>query len=298
MEHADTFSEHRQYLFSVAYRMTGSTSDAEDLVQEAYIRWQQADRAAITAPRAFLTTVVTRLAINYLGSSRMRREEYVGVWLPEPLITSGMTDPAVQHESLTMAFLVLLESLTPLERAVFLLHEIFGYSHAETAEIVERSEEACRQVLSRAKKALQERRPRFTVNNKTAEQLTNQFAEAMRGGNIEALMTMLHSEAVLYSDGGGRTRAAINPIFGKDRVARFLVGVARKQGDELKRYGAEINAHPGLLGFHNGTARTAITLDIVDGQIQTIYIIVNPDKLQKLPKEESINVSTDSTASF
>jgi RNA polymerase sigma-70 factor (ECF subfamily) len=292
MGHADTFSEHRKYLFSLAYRMTGSAADAEDLVQETYLRWQQANHDEVLAPRAFLTTVITHLAINYLGSARVRREEYVGVWLPEPVLTSAIHDPAVRHESLTMAFLVLLESLTPLERAVFLLHEIFDYSHAETAEIVGRSEEACRQILRRAKQAVQERRPRFTVNNEMAEQLTSKFAEAMQAGNIDALMSMLHNDAVVYSDGGGRTRAALNPIIGKDRVARFLAGIARKHGGELKRYAAEINAQPGLLGFQEGAVRTALSLEIVDDRIQTVYIIVNPDKLQKLPKEESIDDNT------
>lgn len=281
----DVFSAHRGYLISLAYRMTGSMADAEDLLQEAYLRWREVDGSEVRSPRAFLTTIVTRLAINYLESARVRREEYVGEWLPEPVMTTTQRDPAELSESLTMAFLVLLESLTPLERAVFLLHEVFEYSHEEIAGITGKSIDGCRQTLRRAKQAVQQRRPRFEPATGAVERLTEEFTHAMQTGDADALMHLLHEEIVAYSDGGGRVRAAINPIFGRNRVARFLVGIARKGGDGLKRQFAEINAQPGFLGFRNGEVQTALVLDVEDERIRAIYIVVNPEKLQHLPKE-------------
>ena len=281
----DVFSEHRGYLISLAYRMTGSMADAEDLLQEAYLRWREVDVAEVREPRALLTTIVTRLAINYLDSARVRREEYVGEWLPEPVVTTAQRDPAELSESLTMAFLVLLESLTPLERAVFLLHEVFEYSHEEIAGITGKNVEACRQLLRRAKQAVQQRRPRFEPSADAAAKLTAEFAHAMQTGDADALMHLLHEEIVAYSDGGGRVHAAINPIYGKDHVARFLVGIARKR-DDLKQQFAEINNQPGFLGFQNGEAQIALVLDIEDDQIRNVYIVVNPEKLQHLPKEK------------
>lgn len=282
----DTFSEHRPYLVSLAYRMLGSMADAEDLVQETFLRWEQTSREEIHTPRAFLTTVLTRLAINHLESARVRREQYVGTWLPEPVVTTGTRDPAELSESLTMAFLVLMESLTPLERAVFLLHDVFDYSHAEIADIIGKTEDACRQTLRRAKQAVQERRSRFEVRPSAADRLTTEFAAAVQAGNLDDLMSLLHEDIIAYSDGGGRTRAALNPIYGKDHVARFLVGIARKGGDGLKRQVAEINAQPGFLGFRDGEAQTALVLDIEQDRIRAIYIVVNPEKLQHLHKEQ------------
>jgi RNA polymerase sigma-70 factor (ECF subfamily) len=282
----DAFSEHRSYLVSLAYRMLGSMADAEDLVQETFLRWGQATREEIHTPRAFLTTVLTRLAINHLESSRVRREQYVGTWLPEPVVTSGMRDPVELAESLTMAFLVLMESLTPLERVVFLLHDVFDYSHAEIADIIGKTEDACRQMLRRAKQAVQKRRSRFEVRPSAADRLTAEFATAVQAGNLDDLMSLLNEDIVAYSDGGGRTRAALNPIYGKDRVARFLVGISRKGGEGLKRHVAEINAQPGFLGFRDGVAETAVVLDIEQDRIRAIYIVVNPEKLQHLLKEK------------
>jgi RNA polymerase sigma-70 factor (ECF subfamily) len=282
----DTFSEHRPYLVSLAYRMLGSMADAEDLVQETFLRWKQAASEEIHAPRAFLTTVLTRLAINHLESACVRREQYVGNWLPEPVVTTGMRDPAELAESLTMAFLVLMESLTPLERVVFLLHDVFDYSHAEIADIIGKTEDACRQTLRRAKQAVQERRSRFEVRSSAADRLTAEFATAVQTGNLDDLMSLLNEDIVAYSDGGGRTRAALNPIYGKDRVARFMIGIARKGGQGLKRQVAEINAQPGFLGFRDGVAQTAVVLDIERDRIRAIYIVVNPEKLQHLRKEK------------
>jgi RNA polymerase sigma-70 factor (ECF subfamily) len=279
------FSVHRPYLVSLAYRMLGSMADAEDLAQETFLRWEQAAREEIHTPRAFLTTVLTRLAITHLQSARVRREQYAGTWLPEPVVTTGTRDPVELSESLTMAFLVPMESLTPLERAVFLLQDVFDYSHAEIADIVGKTEGVCRQTLRRAKQAVKERRSRFEVRPSSADRLTMQFVTAVQAGNLGDLKSLLHEDIVAYSDGGGRVRAALNPISGKDRVARFLVGIARKGGDGLQRQVAEINAQPGFLGFRHGKAQTAVVLDIEQDRIHAIYIVVNPEKLQHLPKE-------------
>jgi len=282
----NTFTEHRKYLLSVAYRMTGSMSDAEDLLQEAFLRWQQATTQEVRSPRAFLTTVVVRLALNHLDSARVRREQYVGEWLPEPIVTTGTHDPVELAESLTMAFLVLLESLTPPERAVFLLHEVFDFSHTEIAAIVDKTEASCRQLLTRAKQAIRQRRPRFEPQPGAAQQLTQQFTTAMQTGDLDTLMSLMHDDITAYSDGGGQTKAAINPILGKDHVARFLTGITRKNGDSITRRFAEINGQPGILAFNNGKVRGAAVLDTDEGRIRNIYLVVNPDKLHHLPKEE------------
>ena len=281
----DVFTEHRQYLLSLGYRMLGSMADAEDLVQETYIRWQQASPAEVRTPRAFLTTILTRLALNHLDSARVRREQYVGPWLPEPVVTTAPPDPAELSESLTMAFLVLLESLSPLERAVFLLHEVFDYSHAEVAEITGSTEAACRQAFRRAKAAVAERRPRFRASPTAAGELTTRFLDAVQAGRMEDLLAMLHQNVVTYSDGGGQTRAALNPIYGADRVARFLVGIAHKTGN-ITREPVLINGQPGFIGYIEGKPRTAMVLDIEDDRIRTVYIVVNPQKLQNLAKEK------------
>jgi RNA polymerase sigma-70 factor, ECF subfamily len=282
----DRFSEHRPYLLSLAYRMLGSMADAEDLVQETFLRWQQASSAEIHSPRAFLTTVLTRLALNYLDSARVRREHYVGPWLPEPIVTTVARDPAELSESLTMAFLVLLESLSPLERITFLLHEVFDYSHAEVAELTGSTEAACRQAFRRAKDAVAERRPRFHPQPNAAEQLTQSFLNAVQQGSVEDLLALLHPEVITYSDGGGRTRAALNPIYGPDRVARFLVGIAHKGGQGLTSIPSEVNGQPAFIGLLDGQLYTVLVLDIEQDKIRNVYIVVNPDKLQHLAKEK------------
>lgn len=289
MDPNDTFTEHRSYLFGLAYRMTGSVADAEDLVQETWLRWQRAEAEEVRVPRAFLTTVLTRLAISHMDSARVRREEYVGEWIPEPLLTVESRDEAELAESVQMAFLVLLESLSPQERAVFLLAEVFDYSHAEIAAIVSKTEDACRQLLRRARQAVAQRRPRFVPRADAAQQLTARFLQAVQEGRIDALMAMLDESVVVYSDGGGRVRAAMNPIHGPDRAARFLIGIARKRGEGFTRYSLPINDQPGMLIFRDGVAEGAMVLDVEQDRIRAIYIVVNPDKLQRLPKEELIH---------
>ena len=279
----ETFNQHRPLLFSVAYRMILSVMDAEDTLQEAFLRWQHVSSAEVDAPKAYLSAVVTRLCIDHLRSARVQREQYVGPWLPEPLIAEQAPDPAdtsLLHESLSMAFLVLLESLNPTERAVFLLHDVFGYDFAEVARIVGKSEANCRQIARRAREYIMARRPRFDPSLERQRQLTREFAQACASGNMEALLEVLAEDIVLWSDGGGKARAARRPIHGATAVARFLLGVLDKSPPGLAARLTHVNGQPGIIAHVDDHIVSVLTLDIVDGRIQAIHIVVNPDKLQ------------------
>src|SRR5213594_254135 len=281
---ATAFASVRPLLFSIAYRMLGSVMDAEDLVQEAYLRWQEASDADVRSPRAYLATIVTRLAINHLRSARVQRESYVGPWLPEPLMTEQVPDASGHielSESLSMAFLVLLERLSPVERAVFLLSEVFDFDYAEIARIVDKSEANCRQLLARAKKHLGGPRPRFEVAPEHNRRMLERFSRAATTGDMDGLLALLAEDITLWSDGGGKAAAALNPIYGADRVARFMLGALRKfvPADHVVRPAA-INGQPGLISYLHGKPRTALAFGIVGDRIQTIYIIANPDKLR------------------
>ena len=233
-ESPETYESLRPLLFSIAYRMVGSVSEAEDIVQEAYLRHHRAVRESDTevqAPKAWLSAVTTRLAIDHLRSARVRRETYVGPWLPEPLMTDPAPDPSEQVEladSLSIAFLAVLESLSPVERAVYLLREVFGYGYDEIAGIVDRTEDNCRQLATRARRHVEAHRPRFAVPRERQEELTERFIEAVQTGDDDALVAMLAEDAVAYTDGGGKVRAAPRPIAGRDKVARFLTVTARR----------------------------------------------------------------------
>lgn len=284
------FGELRPLLFSIAYRMLGSVMDAEDVVQDAYLRWQDASDGDVRSPRAYLATVVTRLCINHLRSARVQRETYVGPWLPEPLVTDPTTDPSGSvelAESLSMAFLVLLERLSPTERAVFLLHEVFDFEYAEIARIVDKSEGTCRQLLSRAKKHVGSDRTRFDASPKQAERLMERFTKAAGAGDFEGLVAVLAEDITLWPDGGGKAPgAALNPIHGADSVARFIVGFTRRfvpQDRVVKA--AEINGQPGFISYLSGRPVAALVFDIRHDRIHTIYAIGNPDKLRTLPAE-------------
>jgi RNA polymerase sigma-70 factor (ECF subfamily) len=240
----EVFDGYRPLLFSIAYRMLGGVMDAEDVVQEAYLRWRGASEGEVRSPRAYLSAVVTRLCIDHLRSARVRREEYVGPWLPEPLPTGPGSDdagPAGLDESLSMAFLVLLESLTPTERAVFLLREVFDYDYAEVSHIVGKSEANCRQIARRARESVAARRPRFEHSPEQQERLMRQFLRACTTGDMPALLELLADDVTLWSDGGGKARAALNPIHGPDRVARFFLGVLQKAPSALTIRPAMIN---------------------------------------------------------
>lgn len=285
--HLAAFDQHKGLLFSIAYRMLGSRADAEDMLQETFLRWQQASDTEIRDPRAFLVTVITRLCINQLQSARAKREQYFGQWLPEPLMTKAAAEsPAISgiDGSLSMAFLMLLERLTPMERAVFLLREVFDYDYAEVAEMLGQSEVNCRQILRRAKQHVTEDRPRFDVSPKEQQQLLQQFLEATSHGDLQGLLALLSKDVVLYTDGGGKASAVPNPIYGADRVARFFMEAPAKfmPRDAVRRF-AEINGQPGIVVYDRGQPFGVFTMDVAEGQIRNIYIVRNPDKLALLP---------------
>lgn len=284
---AAVFSCHRPRLLAIAYRMLGSAIDAEDIVQETFIRWQQSSRNDVTSPEAFLVTIVSRLCLNHLQSARLAREKYFGQWLPEPVVTGLGGDPystSQMDESLSMAFLLLLERLTPIERAVFLLREIFDYEYAEIAKILEQSESNCRQVLRRARQHLKQSHRRFTASARQSEQLFEKFLNASSKGDMEGLLALFSEDIVLYADGGGKTSAVPNPIFGADRVARFLFGARKKfLPEEIVHQTAQINGRPGLLTYFNGQPYSALIFEMDGERIRNIFIVSNPDKLTRLP---------------
>jgi RNA polymerase sigma-70 factor (ECF subfamily) len=287
---SEVFDRHRPLLFSIAYRMLGSVMDAEDVVQEAYLRWQQASATEVRSPKAYLSSVVTRLCIDQLRSARAQREKYVGPWLPEPLPTEPAPDAVVIDETLSMAFLVLLESLNPTERAVFLLREVFDYDYDEISHLVGKSEANCRQIARRARQSVAARRPRFERSPEQEEQLIARFVEACASGDMEGLLGLLSEDVTLWSDGGGKTRAALNPIYGADKVARFLSGILRKAPSGFIVRQTQINGRPGLIGyFGDGSPQGVVTFDIAGGSIRAIRLVVNPEKLRAvapLPEEE------------
>jgi RNA polymerase sigma-70 factor (ECF subfamily) len=285
MTREDAFAAHRALLFSIAYRMLGSVMDAEDVVQDAYLRWQKASDAEVQSPKAYLSTIVTRLCLDHLRTARVRREEYVGPWLPEPLVDEpapDVADTVALHESLSMAFLVLLESLTPVERAIFLLHDVFGYEFSEIAGIVGRSEANCRQLARRARGYVEARRPRFEPSPAQQDRLTQQFLRACATGDVPGLVATLADDITLWSDGGGKVRAARNPIHGADAVARFLMGVLRKAPAGLDTRIAHVNGQPGVVSYLDGRPCAVLLLEIAEERIQGLRLVVNPDKLQHL----------------
>ncbi len=280
------FEEHRRLLFGIAYRMLGSVTDAQDMVQDTYLRWQQAAEDSIHTPRAWLTTVVTRLCINHLQSARVKRETYVGSWLPEPLLDEQAVDPAdttTLADSLSIAFLVLLETLSPLERAVFILREGFDCEFADIARIVEKSEANCRQILTRARKRIDERRPRYETSRAAAEQLVAPYLMALRNGDLDAMLTHLAENVVLVADAGDKPGALVRPLEGAGQVARAMLHAARKQGVvEADIHRATVNGLPGLVRFKDEHAHAVLAFGITGGKIQAVFIISNPDKLRHL----------------
>ena len=282
---AEVFASARPMLFAIAYRMLGSVMDAEDLVQDAYLRWQEAAETDVRSPRAYLTTIVTRLAINHLRSARTKRETYVGPWLPEPLMTEDTPDTVELAESLSMAFLVLLERLSPIERAVFLLHEVFDFEYAEIARMVDKTEANCRQLLARAKKRLGAADARFEADPAQARSLTERFTEASVAGNLDGLLALLAEDITLWADGGGKAKgAALKPLRGPAAVAKFVLGIMRNVVPaETVLRPAELNGQPGFIAYVSGRPLSALIFDIHDGRIHTIYAVGNPDKLLALP---------------
>jgi RNA polymerase sigma-70 factor, ECF subfamily len=282
-------AELRPLLFSIAYRMLGSVSEAEDVVQEAYLRWHRALRAGteVDSAKAYLAAVTTRLSIDQLRARRTRREAYVGPWLPEPLLVETEADVA-QHaemaESLSMAFLVLLESLGPVERAVFLLREVFEYGYDEIAEIVGKSEANCRQIFARARHHIEASKPRFEPSAGERDELARRFIAACEGGDMDGLLELLSAEAAFVGDGGGKAQALPAPISGRERVARFLLGLFHRGAQlDVRIQATPVNGQPGWVALDaGGRVVNVFTVDVADGRVQTVRSVVNPDKLGHL----------------
>jgi RNA polymerase sigma-70 factor (ECF subfamily) len=275
-----TFEAHRPLLFSIAYRMLGSASEAEDVIQDAWLRACQDEQADVRSPRAYLTTIVTRLCIDHLRSAERTRMEYPGPWLPEPLVEPNQESVELAS-SLTTAFLVLLEQLAPTERAVFLLREVFELDFDEIARSVGKSEANTRQILTRARGRLRDSRPRFTVSRRESEEIVERFRHACVTGNVEALMAVLHADARLVADGGGKVAAATRPVLGADRVTKFVLGYAGKvHWSDSDFQLVTVNGAPGLLMRHPIAGAGAYSFDIADGRIRAIYVVRNPDKLR------------------
>jgi len=285
----EAFEHYRVLLFSIAYRMTGSASDAEDLVQETYLRYQASESSEIVSLKAYLTTIITRLALDYLKSARVAREQYMGAWLPEPLLTSedgGFPLAGLeQQEALSLAFLRLLEALSPPERAVFLLHEIFDYPFSEIGVMMEKSPANCRQIFHRARQALQDKRARFESEPQRQRQLLLSFLSASQAGDMAALTSLLAQDAVSWSDGGGKVQSNLKPIHGQQAVARFWLSVTRKNQRPLTFTLAEINGSPALLFWEEGQLAGVLSLTLSAGGIQEIYALVNPEKLAYLHRQ-------------
>ncbi len=288
------FEEHRRLLFGIAYRMLGSVTDAQDMVQESYLRWQQAADEAIRSPRAWLTTVVTRLCLNHLELARVKRETYFGQWLPEPLVDERASDPAETSQladSLSLAFLVLLETLSPTERAVFILREAFECEFPDIARIVEKSEANCRQILTRARQRIDERRPRFEASRAEAEKLVGTFVNALKNGDLEAMLARLSASVVLVSDAGQKPGALLQPLLGAEPVARAMLHATRKHGIEHADIRpASINGLPGFVRFQDGRAQSVLAFGVAGGRIEAVFVISNPDKLRHLNPPQSKEV--------
>jgi RNA polymerase sigma-70 factor (ECF subfamily) len=281
MNDLDLFEQHRDRLFGIAYRMVGTVADAEDIVQEAYLRWH-ATTAEVQNPGAYLTTIITRLCLDHLKSARVRREEYVGPWLPEPLAPIQADRLTELADALSVAFLLLLEALTPTERAVFLLREVFGYDYDEIAPMVDQSAVYCRKIAQRAREHVAAERSRFEPSADQHERLVDRFLAACRDGDMEGLLDVLADDVTLTTDGGGKVLAALRPIVTSDKVARFMLGILRKAPADLRVERATINGRPGFIAFQGAAVDGAWSFEVADGHIQQIYVVRNPDKLRHL----------------
>ncbi len=288
---AETFEDLRPLLFSIAYRMLGSVAEAEDIVQDTFLRYHRAlseQGAAIESPKAYLSAVTTRLAIDHLNSARVRKESYIGEWLPEPLLTDETAPDAARYvedaDSLSMAFLLLLERLSPVERAVFLLHDVFDYGYDEVAGIVGKNEDNCRQLAVRARRHVDAHKPRFEASQRKRDELAARFFAAVGEGDVAGLVELLAADVVVYGDGGGTSPSWRNPIFGRDRVLRLLLGIgrhSRELGVTMRR--TEVNGQPGAMVLDpSGRLMYVMTVDVADDLVQTVRSIINPDKLRHL----------------
>jgi RNA polymerase sigma-70 factor (ECF subfamily) len=288
-ELARAYADLRPLLFSIAYRMIGTVSDAEDVVQESYVRYHRAleEGTVIESPKAYLSAVATRLSLDLLKSARVRRESYVGMWLPEPLLADPMPDASEQAElsdSLSMAFLVVLETLSPIERAVFLLREVFDYDYEEIAGMVDKSPDNCRQLLSRAKRHVDERRPRFEASREQRAELAARFFAAVGAGDVEGLQRMLTADVTFQGDGGGKAPAVARIVAGAEKVSKLVLSLAAQAAEYgFRSHPVTVNGQPGaMFTTPDGLIANVLCLDIADGQVQAIRAVVNPDKLRHL----------------
>nr|WIW80125.1 ECF RNA polymerase sigma factor SigJ [Streptomyces aureus] len=282
------FEEHRPVLMGIAYRMLGRVADAEDVVQDAWLRWSAADRTDVREPRGFLVRITTRLALDRLRRIKARGETYVGPWLPEPYVTDfGDTVPdaaerAVLADSVSLAVLVVMETLSPLERAVFVLREAFGYPYADIAAMLDRGEAAVRRLAARARRHVDERRPRYDVDPARRRDLTERFLDAAAGGDLAGLMELLAPDVRLVGDSGGKARAPLRVLDGADHVGRFFVGVAGKGLPHVSVRTVELNGGPAVLVLSGGKPDTVVQIDADGDRIRTVYVVRNPDKLAAL----------------
>jgi RNA polymerase sigma-70 factor (ECF subfamily) len=286
MEDLETY---RPLLFSIAYHMTGSASEAEDLVQESFLRFLNTSRGTIHSLKSLLTTIVVHVCLDYLKSARLEREHYIGVWLPEPVLT---TDSALwpeasleQKESLSLAFLLLLETLAPPERAIFLLHEVFDYPFQEIAQIVGKSPATCRQILHRAHQHLTARQRRFAASPEVHSHLLQHFLLACQMGDLAALTELLAKDSTAWADGGGKAKAILRPVFGQGAVARLILGVTRKLPPGLSGSIEEVNSAPALVAWNGSRLELVSMVDVSDHHIQNLYTVRNPDKLVFLQRQ-------------
>jgi RNA polymerase sigma-70 factor (ECF subfamily) len=282
-ELVDQFELERDRLTRLAYRMLGTRADADDIVQEAFLRWTSSDRSDVRSPQAFLSTTVTRLAIDRRRQIDARKEEYVGPWLPEPVVewNSPEANRVETAESVSLALMHVLETLTPTERAAYLLRTMFDYDYAEIAAVLEKSEPNCRQLVSRAQTHVRSERPRFEASVDDVRRITDEFLSACSTGDLAGLVRLLHDDAVMLSDGGGRATAARVPVVGADHVCRFFLGIFKKAPPTARIAPCRVNGQPGYAMYDGDELVTIMSLDVQDGRIKRLFMIRNPDKLAR-----------------
>jgi RNA polymerase sigma-70 factor (ECF subfamily) len=285
------FADHRELLFSVVYNLLGSVADTEDVLQDTWLAWAPRDLAQIASPRAYLVRIAVNAALAWKATAGRRRETYVGPWLPEPLVTEATdaADPAVRAEAVSIALLVVLETLTPLERAVFVLHEVFGYPHAEIADILDRTPPTIRQLAHRAREHVHARRPRYQADPRVRQVVTERFLAAALGGDLDALLQILAPDVTMWTDGGGKAKAAaLRPVHGRDKVARMIAGVATRAPEDLDVRYRTVNGDPSALLFDHDApfAVMVIELSSQGDQVAGIYAVTNPDKLTRIEDEK------------
>ena len=298
MTNVEEFQSYRPLMFSIAYRMLGSATEGEDIVQEAFLRYQAVAPGTIVSPKAFLSTIVTRLCLNQLQSARAQRETYIGPWLPEPIFTdtderANPSHQAEMHDSISFAFLALLEELTPLERAVFLLREVFSYEYDEIATILGKDPAACRQIFSRAKKHVAEGRPRFKPAPEAQRRLLSQFVQATTTGDLQGLTALLSEDVMMWADGGGKARgAAIHPLHGRKAVAQFVLASTRFMPEGGQVEVAAVNGELAMILRADGKAIVVMSITADEGQVREIRAVGNPDKLNwvSVPSDRSDEV--------